>query len=117
MLLSPDQNKDTSKNCHQESGMVNKWWVIDCSVLKTLSTLFLIHRWCSAINIKLWLSNINLQSVKTVLSLTNWYSSVLSGACPNNALQLTSQYAVSLRYTLYCRSTELRRYIAKQEYG
>jgi hypothetical protein len=25
------------------------------------------------------------------------------------ALQLTSQYAVSLRYTLYCRSTELKR--------
>ncbi len=26
------------------------------------------------------------------------------------ALQLTSQYAVSLRYTLHCRSTELKRY-------
>ena len=29
----------------------------------------------------------------------------------NKALQLTSQYAVSLRYTLYCPSTELKLYV------
>lgn len=27
----------------------------------------------------------------------------------NKALQLTGQYAVSLRYTLYCPSTEFKR--------
>jgi len=32
----------------------------------------------------------------------------------NKSLQLTSQYAVSLCYTLYCRSTELKRYVSRE---
>jgi hypothetical protein len=39
----------------------------------------------------------------------------LNNKAPNKALQLTSQYAVSLRYTLYCRSTEFKRYIVKNK--
>jgi len=33
----------------------------------------------------------------------------------NKSLQLTGQYAVSLRYTLYCPSAEFRRYIQNNE--
>jgi hypothetical protein len=109
MPISPTKYSESNKKCHHESGIVNLWWVINNSATKTLSRLFLIHRSCSGIIIKLWRNNINCQSVKTVLNLTNRLSSALSGVSTNKALHLTQQYAVSLRYTLYRGSNELER--------
>ena len=96
MPSSPTKYSEANINCHQESGMVNQWWVINNSATKTLSQLFLIHRNCSAINIKLWRNSINLQNVITVLNLTNWLSSARSDVSTNKALNLTFLYAASL---------------------
>ena len=96
MPSSPTKYSEAIINCHQESSTVNHWWVINNSVTKTLSQLFLIHRYWSAINIKLWLSNINLQSLQTVLNLNNGLSSALSGVSTNKSLNLTILYAAPL---------------------
>ncbi len=42
----------------------------------------------------------------------NYYSVKTQSKRPNKSLQLTQQYAVSLRYTPHCRSTEFKRYAA-----
>ena len=86
MLSSSTKNNVASKDCHEESSRANHWWFMDNMVLKTLSTSFLIHRTHCDINIKSRCNNLHLQSLKSVLNLTQWFTSAQSGASPNKLI-------------------------------
>ena len=86
MFTSPIQSKVASKDCHHKSNSVNKWWVMDSTATKTLLVPSSILRSCSGILIKYRLSNLNLQSLSSVLNLTQWLIPVLSGSSPNKLI-------------------------------
>ena len=106
MHKSPGQKSELFKDFHHQSNSVIHWWLMDIMASKTLSLLCLIHRMGFDITVKFWYYNSNFVIVKPLIKQCN---SALSGAGSNKALHLTSQHVVSLRYTMCCRSAELKR--------
>ncbi len=79
---------------HQEASSVNHWWVMDNAAIKILSYSFLIHCACIGINLKSRRNNFSLQSLYSVLNLTQRFSSALSGLCSNKLINADCQTVV-----------------------
>jgi len=86
MLSSSIQNSEASKYCHQELSRVNQWWFMDSASCKILAAPSSILRNCGGITTKLQRSNLNLQSLSSVLNLMLWLASDLSGSSPNKSI-------------------------------
>ena len=91
MLLSSTQNNVAIKYHHHELSMVSHWWFLKSRVVKTLLSLFLIHRSYSIINIKHRRNNLNLQSVKTVLNSIQWFNSARLSVSTNKSINADCQ--------------------------
>ena len=94
-MLKPLIKKTVSFNgFRQEASRVKYWRVMDNAALKTLFYLFLIIRNCSDINIKLKRNNLNLQSLYSVLNLTQQFTSARQGLYSNKSINADCQTVV-----------------------
>jgi len=107
MQKSPIQQYGFSKDGHQDSNKFIHGGFLIAPHAKYSGTYFIKHSVRFREIVNLWRNNINF--VIVILLMIQRCISVLSGLCSNKMLQPTQQYAVSLRYTLYCRSAELKR--------
>ncbi len=110
MLSSPIQNNEASKYCHQELSRVSQWWFMDSSSCKTLAAPSSILRSCGGFTTKHQRSNLNLQSLSSVLNLTQWLIPTASGSSPNKSINADSR-SDGVFLKARCIAGYLKRYI------
>ena len=76
--------------------------------LKTLLNSFLIHRIYIGINIKYRHNNLGLQNLKSMLNLSQWFTSAHLGLCPNKSFVRDCQNA-SFVLPVRCAAPQLKR--------